>query len=177
VKIGLMVILIVKLVHTALKFHFVHADLLDDVDGILLDHEDNPDTSHVVNPPHVGIDSPPSGGSRITPELSSQSRKRPSAARISANKAQSKRLKKIKRKRDAEENPKGQDEARRNILTRHIKAVNSTTARMISSFPVASTGWVGLREQGPGRKATYSLNDLIGPDSKFRFELKRWDGR
>lgn len=52
---------------------------------------------------------------------------------------------------------------------------------LLSSFkpekmPIASTGYIGLR--GKKSPATvYSLDELVGPTSRFGFKLFEWDGR
>lgn len=39
---------------------------------------------------------------------------------------------------------------------------------------IASTGYIGIR--GSNTTAVYSLKQLVGPSSRFRFDLVEWDG-
>lgn len=43
------------------------------------------------------------------------------------------------------------------------------------NFNISATGYIGKRKNGDER--TYSLDEMVGEDSIFKFTLKKWDGR
>ena len=64
------------------------------------------------------------------------------------------------------------------LVCRHVEGsehiVCDTDASQLKN--VASTGFVGLNDQRRS-KAVYTLEQLVGRDSRFKFRLHRWDGR
>ncbi|KDR66326.1 hypothetical protein GALMADRAFT_259368 [Galerina marginata CBS 339.88] len=54
-------------------------------------------------------------------------------------------------------------------------AVGVSSTYSAQDFDIASTGYISQRERG--HSATFSLDQVVGPNSRYKFELKEWDGR
>jgi hypothetical protein len=62
------------------------------------------------------------------------------------------------------------------ITTKHTRNANATASNYnASNFGIASTGYIGKRAKE--QPVAYALGEMVGEDSKFNFELKKWDGR
>ena len=66
-------------------------------------------------------------------------------------------------------------ESVKRALQKHVTPSDPVKSNIsIKDTDMASTGYVGVREQRP--KKDYTLAELVGEDSKFRFRLIQWDG-
>jgi hypothetical protein len=60
-------------------------------------------------------------------------------------------------------------------LHKHVAPSNPLkTSLSIDASNMASTGYIGLREQNS--KKIFTLEELVGEKSKFHFQLIGWDG-
>jgi hypothetical protein len=60
--------------------------------------------------------------------------------------------------------------------THHSSAVD--TEVKFEDIPISLPGYIGLRStKEQSDRAEYTLDDLIGEGSRFKFKLQKWDGR
>lgn len=99
--------------------------------------------------------------------------------RKARNKRSARAIRKRKRveERDARETkgPAGY-ELRPRTRSKHFKKAEGLGSEYAGEeFPIAKTGYVAVRQSKSS--TAYRLSDLVGPKSRFRFDLVEWDGR
>lgn len=82
-----------------------------------------------------------------------------------------------KRKREAErqESTPKDYETRPSTRRKHLPKEVVRTKFISEDAPISKAGFVGIRDERSS--AVYSLKQLVGPKSRFRFDLVPWDGR
>jgi hypothetical protein len=63
------------------------------------------------------------------------------------------------------------------LVNKHIKKAGRaiSTSLDASDMPHASTSYVGTRYSG-GPRRIFGLDELVGKDSRYGFEIRKWDG-
>ncbi|KIM90629.1 hypothetical protein PILCRDRAFT_1890 [Piloderma croceum F 1598] len=83
-------------------------------------------------------------------------------------------IKRLKEKRAA---PYGLYVAKPSVLNRHVwPATAIKTAPNTTKLRATKNGWTGARDQG-GYKCVFTLGEMVGEASIFKFRLERWDSR
>jgi hypothetical protein len=64
------------------------------------------------------------------------------------------------------------------MVNKHIKKPGQRirTSLDAGDMPHASTAYVGMKDSG-GTGRVFELEELVGKDSEYGFELRKWDGR
>ncbi|PPQ97626.1 hypothetical protein CVT26_002549, partial [Gymnopilus dilepis] len=65
------------------------------------------------------------------------------------------------------------------LVEKHLEAAEPLqTVYSSGNMPIASTGWITKRAPPQPKKmsSTFRLDDLVGPDSRFDFDLQPWSG-
>ena len=93
-------------------------------------------------------------------------------------KAKGKAREKLKAQQRKEAAPYGDFAVKPHLVNKHIKKAGRPirTSLDASKMPHASTSYVGTRYSG-GPKKVFALDELVGNDSIYRFELRKWDGQ
>jgi hypothetical protein len=91
------------------------------------------------------------------------------------NRGKSKRaIKRLEEKRAA---PYGLYVAKPSVINRHVRPATAIkTALNTAKLRATKNGWTGARDQG-GYKRVFTLGEMVGEASIFKFRLERWDGR
>jgi hypothetical protein len=91
------------------------------------------------------------------------------------NRGKSKRaIKRLEEKRAA---PYGLYAVKPNALNRHVRSATAIkTTLNPRKLGATKSGWTGTRDQG-GYKRVFTLDEMVGETSIFKFKLERWDGR
>jgi hypothetical protein len=108
-------------------------------------------------------------------DTSTRKRKKKSKSRIAYKKLA------FKRRRAADRQSTKDDieaSVRPSIRERHTASANpiNVPSFNLDTKTAAKTGYVGVRDSRAS-KQVYSLNELIGGGSKFKFNLVEWDGK
>lgn len=62
------------------------------------------------------------------------------------------------------------------LVNRHLLNAQPVASSYASeNFNISGRGYIGKRD--PGDERTYWLHEMVGEDSKFKFRLRKWDGR
>jgi len=91
-----------------------------------------------------------------------------------------------KRKRDRAEQRKEREAGahpyevraatRQKLHNSNLKAIDAKLD--LTDIPISAPGYIGLRDTKESKdKTAYKLDDLVGENSRFKFKLKKWDGR
>ena len=93
-------------------------------------------------------------------------------------KAKGKAREKLKAQQRKEAVQYGNFAVKPRLVNKHIKKVGCPiqTSLDASNMPHASTSYVGTWYSG-GPKKVFTLDELVGKDSIYRFELQKWDGQ
>jgi hypothetical protein len=122
----------------------------------------------------VPLDLDPSGVLPL-PSQSSTSKKRNRTTK-SRNKKQSHDNRKRKRESRREEREEQPYQVRDATRKKHVETSKPLDANLnLKDVPIASTGYVGT--WSPAERVSYTLDDLVGKDSRFQFDLVEWDGK
>jgi hypothetical protein len=142
--------------------------------------DSTPDSTPNSTPKKIAVDLP---GVDATPATDSRDLT-PLEKKKQRMKASSKRNKRLKRFHQREEKVDGNQFRDGPAVRERAKekyqggadllftTTNAAKSRVTKSAYTAmkTAGWEGCEEE-------YELNDLVGEDSKFKFALKKWDGR
>jgi hypothetical protein len=90
-----------------------------------------------------------------------------------------------KRKRDRAEQRKEREagvqshEVRPASRKKHVHGSKPADAKLeLADIPTSAPGYIGLRDAQELKDETaYKLDDLVGENSRFKFNLQKWDGR
>lgn len=93
---------------------------------------------------------------------------------ISNKKLQGKARRKRKHIEEKKASGKIINDTRRETRKKHVKRAQQLEAKL-PKIAVASTGYIGHRTNGSS--TTYALSKLVGPGSRFKMSLVKWDGR
>ena len=112
----------------------------------------------------------PSAHSRHTPP-------KPGTNESAYRKAREKAREKLKAKQRKDAAPYGDFVNKSRLVNKHIKAPEKLIRTSLNAMdmPHASTGYLGRRDSG-GTKRVFQLEELVGKDSQYGFELQKWDG-
>lgn len=92
------------------------------------------------------------------------------------SKAQGHENRRLKRRRAKETQAPGRTETRPAASKKHVRNSEPTASAFNSEgMPIASTGYIGIRESRSG--SIYQLKQLAGDGSALGFRLHKWDGR
>jgi hypothetical protein len=93
-------------------------------------------------------------------------------------KAKGKAQEKLKAQQRKQAAPYGGFNVLPSQVAKHIKKSGEPiqTSLDANDMPHASTGYLGLRNSG-GPKRVFGLDELVGDNSAYGFELRKWDGR
>jgi hypothetical protein len=82
---------------------------------------------------------------------------------------------KVKQRKDTA--PYGDFVVKPRLVNKHIKKPEKSihTGLNAMDMPHASTGYLGKWDSG-GTKRVFQLEELVGKDSQYGFELQKWDG-
>jgi hypothetical protein len=73
--------------------------------------------------------------------------------------------------------PHGYYAVKPHLVNRHVRpAAAIITALNAELLERTKTAWTGTKDRG-GHRRVFGLDDLVGEDPQFRFELEKWDGR
>jgi len=172
-----------SLLHQALDAHHGGDDLEDyEIAPISLtnDHPEATSQPSLPNPPPaiptVLADPPPMG---LTIHATShRAGPKSGTAELEYRKAKGKAREKLKAQQRKEAAPYGDFAVNPRLINKHIKKAGCPirTSLDASNMPHASTSYVGMRYSGGPRKV-FGLDELIGKDSIYGFELRKWDGQ
>jgi hypothetical protein len=61
---------------------------------------------------------------------------------------------------------------------KHVHGSKATDAKLeLTDIPTSAPGYIGLHDtQELKDKTAYKLDDLVGENSHFKFNLQKWDG-
>jgi hypothetical protein len=70
-------------------------------------------------------------------------------------------------------------EVRASSRLKHVHQSNALNADVsLTDMPISAPGYIGVRDTAEQKDTRdYQLGDLIGEGSRFKFQLKKWDGR
>jgi hypothetical protein len=83
----------------------------------------------------------------------------------------------MKRQQERSSRSFGDYTVRPSTTKKHIKEVNKVTADLdldVKAIPVSKIGYTAVNSEGYGR--TFTLEEMVGSDSEFKFTLLPWDG-
>ena len=63
------------------------------------------------------------------------------------------------------------------VLNRHVRHATAITTKLDAQrLKCTKNGWTGARDKG-GHGRIFTLDEMVGEGSRFKFRLERWDGR
>jgi hypothetical protein len=103
---------------------------------------------------------------------------KPGTAESAYRKAKGKAREKVKAQQRKDAAPYGDFAVKPRLVNKHIKKPGTTIRTSINAgnLPHTSTAYLGMRDSSGSRKV-FQLEELVGEGSKYRFELRKWDGR
>jgi hypothetical protein len=121
-------------------------------------------------PPSISTPAPTSARSRHAPP-------KPGTNESAYRKARGKARERLKAKQRKDAAPYGDFVVKPRLVNKHIKKPEKSirTGLNAMDMPHASTGYLGKRDSG-GAKRVFQLEELVGKDSQYGFELRKWDG-
>ena len=125
-------------------------------------------------PPHI----PPSISTPApTSTRSCHAPPKPGTNESAYRKARGKARERLKAKQRKDAAPYGDFVVKPRLVNKHIKKPEKSirTGLNAMDMPHASTGYLGKRDSG-GAKRVFQLEELVGKDSQYGFELRKWDG-
>jgi hypothetical protein len=103
-------------------------------------------------------------------------RKRTATSVVKHQKLGGKKRRRIKRQQDRKNRSFGDYTIRPSTIKNHIKSAQKVSGQLnFNDAPVTKVGYTAVNSEGYGR--TFTLEEMVGPDSEFQFELHTWDGR
>jgi hypothetical protein len=155
-------------------------DLEDyEIAPISLIHE-SPVTTSTTLVPNSAIPAAPSHSLPVaTPSTTSRhAPPKPGTAELAYRKAKGKAREKMKVERQRRGAPYGHFTAKSRQVKKHIKESGHPIQAGLDANDMrhASTGYLGARYTG-GTKRVYELDEVVGDESMYGFELRKWDGR
>ncbi|KAL1751667.1 hypothetical protein FB107DRAFT_221538 [Schizophyllum commune] len=153
----------------------------DDEERLLVDQSYCPTPAHPTIPCQAPPANPPIARDEMTAETADPPALDPSAsrkARINRRKHENRKRKRLGNKKDAADD--SDVEVRASTRRKHIDpAMPIETDLHMRGLRVTKTGYTAMRDapDAPTQHRVYRLKDMVGPDSKFKFDLYRWQGR
>jgi hypothetical protein len=92
-------------------------------------------------------------------------------------KDRSKKTRQLQRQLEKAHAPYGEYQIRSKAKAHHVLPAKEVRTNLKTrKLRVAKTGWIGLRDNDERDDRAYSLDELVGDDSEFGFNLQEWDG-
>ncbi|PPQ76637.1 hypothetical protein CVT26_012763 [Gymnopilus dilepis] len=83
---------------------------------------------------------------------------------------------KSKRRREKDRLASTEHSVKPNRAAKHLKNTGKVSATFEGeTFPISKKGWISRRSKGS--RSSVSLADVVGPNSKYNLELRKWNGR
>ena len=155
--------------------------------------EPSPPPSPAQQPTLLGSKDPPSIGSLSPPDpqrmpvdsssatFDSPGDVKKADKRYRSNKMRSHAKRKRERANERQEREAGGQpyEVRASTRLKHVHQSNAVNANVsLADIPISAPGYIGVRDTAEQKDTKeYPLDDLIGEGSRFKFKLKKWDGR
>jgi hypothetical protein len=172
------------LLHRAINAE--HDDDLEDyaIEPVVLDSlltSPNPPGSLPAPLPHflpTSKPTPPPSTSAATPGPSRHAPPKPGTNELAYRKAKGKAREKVKAQQRKDAASYGDFAVKPRMVNKHIKKPGQRirTSLDAGDMPHASTAYVGMKDSG-GTGRVFELEELVGKDSEYGFELRKWDGR
>lgn len=114
---------------------------------------------------------------RAAPAASRHAPPKAGTSELAYRKAKGKAREKLKARRLREAAPYGHFAVKPRQVNKYVKEPGNPiqTHPDAQDMPHASTSYLGMRDSG-GLKRVFGLNELVGGDSTYGFELRKWDG-
>ena len=173
----------------ALLHQAINADGNDDLEHYTIESVvetglTSPELSgHTPAPPASDHPTPPSPTSKqalstsSAPGMSRHAPPKPGTNELAYRKARGKAREKLKAQLQRDAAPYGRYAVKPRLVNKHIRKSGPPirTAFDARNMPHASTAYVG-KQDSSGMRRAFELVDLVGDDSEYGFELRRWDG-
>jgi hypothetical protein len=93
-------------------------------------------------------------------------------------KAKGKRHEKLKVQHQREEAPYGSFAVKPHQVNKYVKEAGNLIQTPLDAhnMPHTSTSYLGIQDSG-GLKKVFGLDELVGDDLSYDFELRKWDGQ
>ena len=140
-------------------------------------------TSTLDNPPHFPLDlsHPAAVGDSASPSAGQVNKVENKGKKYKSNKKRSHAKRKLDRAERRKEHEANAHPYEPCPATRQTHICTSNTVRTgldLAGIPISKPGFIGLRDMEEVKDTgVYMLQDMVGPNSRFKFKLQKWDGR